>query len=319
MRPESTAPQSPSLAQPQRSAPEGSRTQAVPSRLMAQAADAEPGAQATQRLLSASHAGVVPMHAAVLAAVHCTQRPVSRPAVAHAGVGAWQSIAVAQGRQVRVVVSHTGAAPEQSASLAQPTQRLVPPSQTPVRQSALTTHCTQRPALAPVVAQALAPGSAQSVEAVAVAQGRHACVVASQAGRAGSTQSRLPAHATQVLVARSQRGVGEVQCVSLVQATQRPEFAPLEAQAGRVASMAAHCASEAQATQVREARSHTGAAGERVQSLVALQRHTPAARSHTGAVSGQLRSGAPGIDASVRPDAVSRMSGRQSLSESVSR
>jgi hypothetical protein len=258
------------------------------------------------------------VHAEVLALVHWTQRPASRPEVAQAGVGARQSAARAgsHGRHIRVARSQTGAAPPQSASLAQPTQRLVVGSHTPVRQSLLETHWTQRPALAPAAAQARAPGSVQSAEAL---QGRQVRVVASHTGRAGSAQSRLEAQATQVLLATSQSGVGARQWLAEVQGTQRPALGPEAAQAGRVGSIAAHWASDEHTTQTRVARSQTGVAALRTQSRSALQRHTPAARSQTGAVAGQLRSGEPGTAGLVRPAAVSRASGRQSLSESVSR
>ncbi len=139
MRPESEAPQSLSTAHPQRRVPSASAMHAVPSRLIAQSADAEPGTQATQRFDSGSHVGVDPVHADMLAVVHCTQRPASRPIVAHAGVGATQSVGFdgEHGRHMRVDVSQMGVAPAQSALLVQPTQVLVARSHTPERQSRL--------------------------------------------------------------------------------------------------------------------------------------------------------------------------------------
>ncbi len=174
MRPESDAPQSRSTAQPQRRVPSASATHAVPSRLIAQSAEVAPGTHATQRFESGSHTGVAPVHAVMLAVVHCTQRPASRPIVAQAGVGAEQSLGDDErhGRHMRRAVSQMGIAPAQSALLVQPTQVLVARSQTPERQSRLLAHCTQRPALAPLVAHAVTPGSVQSAAAVPGAQPR---------------------------------------------------------------------------------------------------------------------------------------------------
>ena len=287
MRPESLAPQSRSTVHPQRFTPSAPATQAVPSALIAHAAAIEPTTHGTQRLVVASHAGVAPVQADVLASVHCTQRPALRPSVAHAGVAPEQSVAelARHGRHTRRAVSHTGIAPAQSALLVQPTHEFVAVSHTPERQSALATQGTQRPALGPVTAHARTPGSVQSA---ALAQPRHTRIVGSHTGRDGSMQSLAEAQPTQVFVRVSQRGVSPPQWASVVQGTQRPALVPVEAQAGRVPSMEAHCASVEHATQVRVARSHTGAAGLRTQSALALQRHTPAWRSHTGAVPGQF-------------------------------
>lgn len=321
MRPESVAPQSRSSAQPQRREPSASATQAVPSGFITQAGDIEPTTQPTQVFNTVSHTGVAPVQAIALAAVHCTQRPALRPEAAHAGVAPEQSLAIVaeHGRHMRRATSQMGVAPAQSALLVQPTQVLLAVSHTLERQSEFITHCTQRPALAPMEAQAGTPGSVQSAVTVAGEHGRQTRVTASHTGIDGSAQSRLETQATQMFCAVSQRGVAPEHCASVLQGTQRPALAPIVAQAGRVGSRAAHCASVLHRTQVRVAASHTGAPAPRVQSRSALQRHTPAVRSQMGAASGQLRSAAPGSMALVRPLAFSRTSLRQSLSESVSR
>ena len=140
MRPESVAPQSASRSQPQRRAPLASITQAVPSMLIAHTAAPAPGTHATQRLAAVSQTGVAPEHCA--SEVHPTQRPASRPAVAHTGVAPLQSEGVAgeHGRHIRAPVSQMGVPPAQSALVAQPTQRLVPRSHTPLVQLRLVVH-----------------------------------------------------------------------------------------------------------------------------------------------------------------------------------
>ena len=217
IRPESVAPQSASRAHPQRIDPSGAVTQV----------------------------GASPLQPAGSAVVHSTQRPTSPPLVAHAGVGAWQSpgVVAEHRRHVRDAGSQIGVDPAQSALLVQPTQRLLATSQTVPWQSAFVRHCTQWPALAPAPAHTGSPGSMHSPLREGT-HARHTCAVASHTGCAESGQSRLARHATHVLVVVSQIGVAALHCVLVLQATHRPAFAPTAGQAGRVGSMAAHCASE---------------------------------------------------------------------------
>ena len=132
----------------------------------------------------------------------------------------------------------------QSAPVRHPTHWFVASSQRgvsighPARIDAV--HCTQRPALAPLVAHTgRSPAQSPAVQA------RHMRVAGSQKGVAPA-QSALVAHCTQRLLVASQRGDGPVQAALSVgvHCTQRPSLAHAgEAPAqsvGRVASHARH-------------------------------------------------------------------------------
>lgn len=132
-------------------------------------------------------------HAAAFVAVHCTQRPELVPDVAQTGVAPEQSVrAASQARQVRVVPSQIGVAPLQSAlPVHWHTLVVVLHVGVPPRQAVwfVVVHCTQEPALAPVVRHAgVAPEHcASDVHAV------QRCVVGSQYGRL-PPQSALVVH-----------------------------------------------------------------------------------------------------------------------------
>jgi hypothetical protein len=280
-------------------------------------------AHCTQRLLVASQRGDGPVQAAVLAAVHCTQRP----SLAHAGEAPAQSVGrvASHARHTLRIASHTGVAPLQSGSPLQPTHTLGEEGRVEHRGASPAhaprvseEHATQRPALGPTTAHTGDVIAGQSADCVATAQGRQARTEASHTGVA-APQSAAVRHPTQAPRAASQRGRAASQAAVSAgpHCTQRPARSPAVAHTGAAGSRAAHCALDAQATHTRVARSHTGVAAP--QSAEVRHWHTPRARSQKGAVEGHTSPAAPGMNALTRPAAVSRASGRQSLSESMSR
>ncbi len=233
---------------------------------------------AAQRLLAALHTPVGATHAAALAAVHWTQRPVFVPDVAHTGVVPEQSVAP-HPRHTRDAASQMGVAPEQSVLALHAAQRLVAVLHTPVgatHAAALAAvHRTQRPALAPTVAHAgVAP--VQSVVLVAL-QPLHPRVTASQIG-VPPPQSALVLQPTHRLVA-GLHVVGERHAAVFVavHVTQRPALVPVVAHAGvvPVQSEAPH------ARHILEAASQMGVALAH-SALVLQATHRLVALLHTG-------------------------------------
>lgn len=161
------------------------------------------------QVLSRPHTGRSIGHCVEL--VHATQRPALAPIIEHDGAAvdgqSVSCVAMAHARQALRAASQIGVAPEHWL---------------------LSTHATQRPALAPAVAHAgVAP-----VQSVAV-------------------------HARQRPAAVSHTGVASPHCASRVHCTQRPAFMPVVAHTGVGAR---HVASETHSTQVPAATSHTVAA-----------------------------------------------------------
>lgn len=274
------------------------------------------GSQARHTCVTPSQMGVEPEQSAF----------VRQPTQTFIAVSQWalpvQCRSAVQGTHwpVRVpMVAHAGAEPMQSESEEQGWHALSVPQVGRVRgQSPVLTHSTQRPTLEPVAAQRGKSGSVQSIRSVAALHGRHTCAAESQMGRIGSRQSELLLQPVQVQVTVLQVGVGRRQLESELHCTHRPMLPVCVPHTGRAAlGQSVACVAGAQERHERVAGSHTGSCVG--QSELALQRHTPAVVSQTGALAGQLALGLPGMVALVRPAAVSRASGRQSLSLSVSR